>query len=78
MLSYTIMPGNVNMKKHRSGKLRMRLRVFDKETNKTYARRSTVNLTVSYIMKVMEKVKNHIEEIKNLENKLGELRKMRI
>lgn len=42
MITYTILPESLSSKKNRSGKLRMRIRVYCSETNKTYTRKFVI------------------------------------
>lgn len=78
MIAYTILPESLSSKKNRSGKLRMRIRVYCSETNKTYTRKNVVNLTASYVNFLVEKVTNHVNKINKLKEELSILEKTRI
>lgn len=78
MMTFTIKPENDNQKKHRSGKRRIRLRIFDTETNKTYARRNVVALTWEIIEEAIKLSAELKQEIENTQNHLNILLNKRV
>ena len=78
MLMFVIKPESDGTMKTRSGKRRMKLRIFDTETNKTYARRSVVALTWDIIKDAINKSQELKQEIEVVQTHLNTLLNKRV